>query len=71
MCAWARDVRGGVRVAHGAESLHHSITLPLPSRAHRFLSDGNDFRDCGDPCERHTVQLRDASGADHLVLADM
>lgn len=36
----------------------------------RFLSDGSDYRDCGHPCERHSVQLRDASG-DHLVLADM
>lgn len=37
----------------------------------RFLSDGNDYRDCGHPCERHTVQLRDSAGAEHLVLADM
>jgi hypothetical protein len=51
----------------------------LPCRAatthqptlNRFLSEGNDYRDCGHPCEKHSVQLRDSSGADHLVLADM
>jgi collagenase-like PrtC family protease len=37
----------------------------------RFLSNGNSYRDCGRPCERHTVHLRDPSGGDHLVLADI
>lgn len=36
----------------------------------RFLSDGNSYVDCGRPCEKHTVHLRDSQGADHLVLAD-
>jgi len=37
----------------------------------RFLSDGNNYKDCGHPCETNTVHLRDSAGADHLVLADM
>eukprot|EP00884_Botryococcus_braunii_P013544 jgi/Botrbrau1/22190/Bobra.168_1s0022.1 len=37
----------------------------------RFLSEGNDYRDCGKPCEASRVHLRDSGGKDHLVLADM
>jgi collagenase-like PrtC family protease len=37
----------------------------------RFLSKGNSYLDCGHACQRHTVHLRDQSGADNLVLADM
>jgi len=37
----------------------------------RFLSDGNSYRDCGRPCETQRVHLRDPSGGDHLVLADI
>ena len=37
----------------------------------RFLSSGNSYRDCGRPCETHTLHLRDPGGADHLVLADI
>ncbi|MEW5305320.1 MAG: hypothetical protein WDW36_007868 [Sanguina aurantia] len=39
--------------------------------SHRFLSDGNSYKDCGHPCESKTLHLRDQAGADHLVLADM
>lgn len=35
-----------------------------------FLSDGRDFRDCGRPCEKHEVRLRDHTGAAHPVKAD-
>ena len=35
-----------------------------------FLSDGKDFRDCGRPCEKHVVRLRDRTGMEHLVKAD-
>jgi len=37
----------------------------------RFMSQGNSYRDCGRPCERHRVHLRDPGGADHLVQADI
>jgi len=35
-----------------------------------FLSAGKDFRNCGRPCEKHIVRLRDRTGAEHLVKAD-
>jgi len=35
-----------------------------------FLSRGHDYRDCGRPCEKHRVRLRDRVGALHPVKAD-
>lgn len=35
-----------------------------------FLSTGKDWRDCGRPCDRHKVDLRDRSGAEFPVVAD-
>jgi len=35
-----------------------------------FLSSGKDHRDCGRPCERHRVELRDRVGAEFPVLPD-
>jgi putative protease len=37
----------------------------------RFLSNGTSWKDCGRPCERHRVELRDPSGRTHPVLADV
>jgi U32 family peptidase len=37
----------------------------------RFLSTGDSYKDCGHPCETSNLHLRDDSGKDHLVLADM
>jgi len=37
----------------------------------RFLSSGTSYRDCGRPCEKHRVEVRDASGRAHPVLADV
>ena len=36
-----------------------------------FLSDGHDHTDCGRPCETHEVLLRDRSGAEHPLRADL
>ena len=36
-----------------------------------FLSDGHDHTDCGRPCERHTVTLKDRSGVEHPLRADL
>ncbi|MCB1233296.1 MAG: DUF3656 domain-containing protein, partial [Verrucomicrobiae bacterium] len=35
-----------------------------------FMSEGKDFRDCGRPCEKHEVKLRDRVGQLHLLSAD-
>lgn len=36
----------------------------------RFLSSGDNYTNCGHPCESNSVSLRDMNGEDHLVLAD-
>ena len=36
-----------------------------------FLSEGHDHTDCGRPCEHHVVSLRDRSGVDHPLRADL
>lgn len=35
-----------------------------------FLSNGSSFRDCGKPCERHEVKLKDPYGNWHYLKAD-
>jgi putative protease len=37
----------------------------------RFLSTGTSFKDCGRPCEKHTVSLRDLTGRAHPLTADI
>ena len=37
----------------------------------RFLSTGTTYRDCGRPCEKHRVELKDAKGRAHPVMADV
>jgi putative protease len=37
----------------------------------RFMSTGTSYRDCGRPCEKHRVELRDQSGRSHPVMADV
>jgi U32 family peptidase len=36
-----------------------------------FLSSGTDFRNCGRPCDVHDVRLRDRTGAEHPLKADV
>jgi putative protease len=37
----------------------------------RFLSTGTSYKDCGRPCEKHRVELRDQTGRSHPVMADV
>jgi putative protease len=37
----------------------------------RFLSEGTSYKDCGRPCEKHRVELRDQAGRAHPVMADV
>jgi putative protease len=37
----------------------------------RFLSEGTDSTNCGHPCEKHRVAVRDATGRVHPVMADV
>lgn len=36
-----------------------------------FMSEGSSIRDCGKPCEKHHVQLRDRVGQLHTLKADV
>lgn len=51
---------------------HH---LPVFHTEHcvfcRFLSDGTDNTNCGHPCEKHQIAIRDAQGRQHPVMADV
>jgi U32 family peptidase len=35
-----------------------------------FLSKGTDFTNCGRPCDKHVVRLRDRTGTEHVLQAD-
>ena len=37
----------------------------------RFLSEGTSYKDCGRPCEKHKVSVRDVAGRSHPVMADV
>jgi len=37
----------------------------------RFLSTGTSYRDCGRPCEKHQIHLKDSAGRAHPVIADV
>ncbi len=37
----------------------------------RFLSKGTSYKDCGRPCEKHRVEIRDVGGRSHPVMADV
>jgi U32 family peptidase len=35
-----------------------------------FMSEGTDYTNCGRPCEKHEVKLRDRVGTEHILQAD-
>ncbi|MEP7353325.1 MAG: U32 family peptidase [Acidobacteriota bacterium] len=37
----------------------------------RFMSKGTSYKDCGRPCEKHRVALKDSSGLAHALIADV
>ncbi|HJQ27540.1 MAG TPA: DUF3656 domain-containing protein [Blastocatellia bacterium] len=55
-----------------AVAYHH---LPVFYTEHcvfcRFLSTGTSYKDCGQPCEKHRVAVRDLNGRAHPVTADV
>lgn len=36
----------------------------------KYLSNGKDFKDCGRPCEKHRIELKDFYGNYHFLTAD-
>lgn len=69
ICQLAEDI-GGERTE--VIAYHH---LPVFHTEHcvfcRFMSDGTSYKDCGQPCEKHKVALRDHKGREHPVMADV
>ena len=65
----ARDI-GGSKIE--AIAYQH---LPVFHTEHcvfcRFLSSGTTYKDCGRPCEKHRVSVRDVNGRAHPVMADV
>ena len=63
--------------AIGAEKIEAIVYqhLPVFHMEHcvfcRFLSQGTSYEDCGHPCEKHRVALRDHNGRAHPVMADV
>ena len=51
---------------------HH---LPVFHTEHcvfcRFLSNGTDHTNCGHPCEKHRIAIKDVRGREHAVMADV
>lgn len=67
-----------LELARNCDSSHIEITahhyIPAFHMEHcvfaAFLSNGSSYRDCGRPCEKHRVELRDSKGALHPLKAD-
>lgn len=53
--------------------LHHHI--PTFHNSHcayaHLLSEGKDYRDCGRPCDKHRLALRDYAGHEHPMVVDV
>ena len=67
------DLCAGVPAERLEVTIHQH--LPLFHNEHcvysHLLSNGHDFRDCGRPCEKHLIELRDALGLAHPVIVDV
>lgn len=54
-------------------SLHHH--MPMFHMEHcvfcTFMSEGTSYKDCGRPCEKHSVELKDRVGQNHILMADV
>jgi len=68
-----QDLCAGVPTERLEVTIHQH--LPLFHNEHcvysHLLSNGHDFRDCGRPCEKHLLQLRDGLGLEHPVIVDV
>lgn len=71
--AQVTDLAGSIG-AHKLEVIAYQH-LPVFHTEHcvfcRFLSTGSSYKDCGQPCEKHRVALRDGNGRSHPVMADV
>lgn len=74
----AKSITELAQIMNGAATQLEAIAhahLPIFHTEHcvfaRFLSKGNSYVDCGHVCTRNNVHLRDQTGKDNLVLADM
>jgi putative protease len=67
------DLAAGVPAELLEVTLHQH--LPLFHNEHcvysHLLSNGRDHRDCGRPCEKHLIELRDTAGLSHPVIVDV
>ena len=67
------DLAGTIKPERGELVVFHH--LPVFHTEHcvfcRFLSNGTDNTNCGHPCEKHVISLKDNSGRRHAVLADV
>jgi len=63
----------GELAPHAEVVVHHP--MPLFHMEHcviaALLSNGRDYKDCGRPCDRHKLSLRDRAGMEHPVEADV
>ena len=67
------DLASGVPTERLEVTIHQH--LPLFHNEHcvysHLLSNGHDYRDCGRPCEKHLIRLRDGLGMEHPVIVDV
>lgn len=56
-----------------AVTVHHHISTFHNSHCvySHLLSDGTDYTNCGRPCEKHRIALRDYSGHEHPMVVDV